>query len=110
MIHFTDIPSWWPVCYQSDCPQAAHCLRYQACMSASHDEAQWPCILPNARKNGECNYFREFKKVSYYRYKDGERLLNPAQQQWILNLLARHQMTVGIQFDEYIDTYDFTTI
>ena len=49
-------------------------------------------------------------KGSYYRYKDGERLLNPAQQQWILNLLARHQMTVGIQFDEYIDTYDFTAI
>jgi hypothetical protein len=144
MIHFTDIPSWWPVCYQSDCPQAAHCLRYQACMSTSRDEAQWSCILPNARKNGECNYFREFKKVrmargfagiykqlksrdarhdirialtdyfgskgSYYRYKDGERLLNPVQQQWILNLLARHQMTDGIQFDEYIDTYDFTAI
>ena len=49
-------------------------------------------------------------KGSYYRYKDGERLLNPAQQQWILNLLARHQMTDGIQFDEYIDTYDFTAI
>ena len=49
-------------------------------------------------------------KGAYYRYRDGERLLTPAQQQWILNLLARYHVTEGVRFDEYIDTYDLTQV
>lgn len=46
-------------------------------------------------------------KGSYYRYKDGERLLNPKQQQWILDFLNNYGYTDKVKFDQYIDTYEF---
>jgi len=144
MLNFSDIPSWWPLCYQSDCPQAAHCLRYSLCANGANEASKWPCVLPHARKNGKCDFFQEDKTVrmargfvgiykqlksrdarhdirmaltdylgskgAYYRYRDGERLLTPVQQQWILNLLARYHVTEGVRFDEYIDTYDLTQV
>ena len=47
---------------------------------------------------------------SYYRYKDGERWLNPQQQQYILDLLRKYGVQTEDIFDEYADTYDFTTV
>ena len=44
---------------------------------------------------------------TYYRCKSGERLLNPEQQQWILRLFSQHGYTEGLEFDEYIDSYNF---
>ena len=46
-------------------------------------------------------------KGSYYRYKDGERILNPEQQQWILQLFLRYGYEEPLEFDEYVDNYDF---
>ena len=46
-------------------------------------------------------------KGTYYRYKEGERVLSPEQQQWILRLFAQHGYTDGLEFDEYTDGYDF---
>ena len=46
-------------------------------------------------------------KGSYYRYKDGERLLNPKQQQWILDFLNNYGYKDKLKFDQYIDTYEF---
>ena len=48
-------------------------------------------------------------KGAYYRYKSGQRLLTPAQQQRIMDLLATYQTTDGVAFDEYVDTFDFST-
>ena len=45
---------------------------------------------------------------SYYRYKDGQRWLNPQQQQYILDLLRKYGCQAEDVFDEYADTYDFT--
>lgn len=47
-------------------------------------------------------------KGSYYRYKDGERWLNPEQQRVILDLVHVCGGEVEDIFDEYADTYDFT--
>ena len=44
---------------------------------------------------------------TYYRCKSGERLLNPEQQQWILRLFSQHGYTEDLEFDEYIDSYNF---
>ena len=44
---------------------------------------------------------------TYYRCKSGERLLNPEQQQWILRFFSLHGYTEGLEFDEYIDSYNF---
>lgn len=45
---------------------------------------------------------------TYYRYKRGERLLTPEQQQWVLDLFARYGYKVGLGFDHYVDVVDFT--
>ena len=47
---------------------------------------------------------------SYYRYKDGQRWLNPQQQQYILDLLRKYGCQAEEVFDEYVDTYDFTRV
>jgi len=48
-------------------------------------------------------------KGSYYRYKDGERWMNPEQQRIVLGYVRRCGAEVEDAFDEYVDTYDFTT-
>lgn len=45
--------------------------------------------------------------TTYYRYHNGERLLTPEQQEWIINLFRRHSYTDELRFDEYRDLYDF---
>ena len=47
---------------------------------------------------------------TYYRYKGGERLMSPEQQQWVLQLFRLHGYTDGLEFDEYIDTYQFERV
>ena len=46
-------------------------------------------------------------KGSYYRYKDGDRLLSPGQQQHILNLLKGYGIDEEDVFDAYVEGYDF---
>lgn len=118
-IIFKEIPSWWAICQNVECPMAGECLMPQAFLSVPDKTTKWRCILPNALKYKTCPFFRKaevvrmakgfhslydsFKsrdlrhdfriqlteylgsKGSYFRYKDGERLLNPKQQQWILD-------------------------
>lgn len=49
-------------------------------------------------------------KGAYYRYKNGERWLNPKEQRVILDLLKLFGCQSEDVFDEYADTYDFTTV
>ena len=44
---------------------------------------------------------------TYYRYNRGERLLNPEQQEWVLNLFRRYGYTEDLAFAQYKDAYDF---
>lgn len=46
-------------------------------------------------------------KGSYYRYRDGERLLSPEQQQWILRLLESYGCPTEDFFTQYIEVFDF---
>ena len=46
-------------------------------------------------------------KGSYYRYRDGERLLSPEQQQWILRLLESYGCPTEDFFTQYVEVYDF---
>ena len=45
---------------------------------------------------------------AYYRIHNGEKLLAPAQQQDILDFMAKFGSTEGLHFDNYVDQYDFT--
>lgn len=47
-------------------------------------------------------------KGTYYRYRDGEKLLNPAQQQYVESLYARYGCADTPIFDVYVDYYDFS--
>lgn len=44
---------------------------------------------------------------TYSRYKRGERLLSPEQQEWILNLMKRYGYTGQLQFDHYVEALDW---
>lgn len=48
-------------------------------------------------------------KGTYYRYKDGERLINPKLQQEIINIVHRYAPGVEVTFDKSHADYDFTT-
>lgn len=46
-------------------------------------------------------------KTTYYKYKNGVKLLMPRQQEWVKRLLLRHGYTDEIRFDFYRDVYQF---
>ena len=48
-------------------------------------------------------------KGTYYRYKDGERLINPKLQQEIINIVHRYAPGVEVTFEKLYMDYDFTT-
>ena len=52
------------------------------------------------------NYFGS--KGSYYRYKDGERWMNPQLQKMIADMLKSYGCNQEPAFDEYVESYDFT--
>lgn len=43
---------------------------------------------------------------TYYRYHNGEKLLTPEQQEWIINLFRSYGYTENLTFDHYRDVYD----
>ena len=47
-------------------------------------------------------------KGTYYRYRDGERWMNPELQQMIADLMLSHGVKEVPVFDEYDEAYDFT--
>ena len=141
MIEFKEIPEWWAVCSQANCPKSGECLRQQAFKQIPDKVKQWSCVLPQAMKDGECpcyvkperlrmargfgniyNNVRERarrkairlgiteylgSKGSYYRYRDGERLLTPQQQQWILRFLQSYGCPTEGVFTQFEELYDF---
>lgn len=43
---------------------------------------------------------------TYYRYNNGDKLLTPEQQQWIIDLFHSYGYTENLVFDHYQDVYD----
>ena len=48
-------------------------------------------------------------KGAYHRYKTGERLINPAMQQQIINIVHHYAPEAEVEFDQLFETFDFTT-
>ena len=48
-----------------------------------------------------------FSRRTYYRVRKGERLLSPAEQQQVLNVLKYCGVLQPLKFDEYIEAYDW---
>ena len=49
-------------------------------------------------------------KGTYYRYKDGERLINPQLQQDIIDIVHQYAPDVEVGFDKTFEDYDFTRL
>ena len=45
---------------------------------------------------------------SYYRYNKGEKYLIPSQQEAVLNIFRKYGYTSNLQFDGYVNSYDFS--
>ena len=58
-LHFSDIPRDWAICFQSDCPFAASCLRRYAATLAPAALRHHECVLPSARTADSCHGFIE---------------------------------------------------
>ena len=64
-----------------------------------------------ARSQIRCDLTAFFgSKGSYYRYKDGERLINPQLQQEIIDIVHQYEPDVEVKFDKSFEDYDFTRI
>lgn len=62
-IDFKEIPSWWEICQNAECPMAKECLRHQAFLNIPEEIMKWPCILPKALNDGHCKFFYQAMKV-----------------------------------------------
>ena len=70
-------------------------------------------ILANVRRSDYSTMRAELVKYlgtggTFYRYRNGERLLTPEQQEWMRQLLRRYGYEDDVQFNSYVMTYDFT--
>ena len=62
-IDFKEIPSWWEICQNAECPMAKECLRHQAFLNIPEEIMKWPCILPKALNDGHCKFYYQAMKV-----------------------------------------------
>ena len=77
---FSDVPSWYVLCTNSQCPLRDDCLRFVAGVHGAK---------------------------LYYEYMRGERLLSPNQQQWIRNYVKSRGYDWEVEFDKYYEGYVF---
>ena len=47
-------------------------------------------------------------KGTYYRYKDGEKLIGPSLQKMIIDIVHRFAPEAEVHFDEEFEAYDYT--
>ena len=67
--------------------------------------------LPQRKANEARRALRQFFSSgmsTYYRFHNGERLLSPARQREILDFMAQYGNTDEMQFDHYVEQYDFS--
>lgn len=137
--NYNEVPTWWALCFNENCPRKGECMRFVAGQHVPDDKTIGQAVYPNACKNGTCEHFYQLRVVraargfgnifaevkqkdaavlrekimkhlgghgSYYRYKNGERLLMPEQQDWICQLFERYGYADMVTFLEYMDVYD----
>lgn len=61
----------------------------------------------NQYKSVVAGLIRMFGQRSYYRVRKGERLLTPEEQKIVLNVLKRNGVDKPLQFDAYIEDYEW---
>ena len=107
MFDYEKIPDWWALCPNRDCEMAATCLRHQVCMQVPQKYKLWTCVLARSLIRYALTAHLG-SKGTYYRYKNGERLINPQMQQEIIDIVHRYAPGVEVSFDKTFEDYDFT--
>jgi len=64
---FKEVPVWYPLCYNRQCPLQTQCLRYQALLYAPSDLGARLCVMPSQLRDGQCRYFAEIRLVTWAR-------------------------------------------
>lgn len=62
-IDFKQVPHGWLLCYVSECPRKATCLRYQACLEAPSSSYFHQCVMPSVLKQPQCPAYRPMQKT-----------------------------------------------
>lgn len=141
-IHYSQVPSDYPLCLNSGCPHADTCLRQLVVQSIPENIPHWVIVSPSylATLEGEdCPFYRSaakarfakgcvrllenlpykqmqavisqliscFSQRTYYRIRKGERLLSPAEQQQVLDILKKCGVDHPQEFDAYVEQYDW---
>lgn len=58
------IPANWIFCFNSSCPLAGECLRYQSGLEISDDRPWGNAVFLPSMKDGQCRFFRKDEKVT----------------------------------------------
>lgn len=57
-LRFEEVPEWWAICFNSDCPLSDQCLRHRAGSVAPTDLTKHLCVTPGAcSADGHCPHF-----------------------------------------------------
>lgn len=54
---FSEVPSWYVLCFNSDCPRHEDCLRYLAGVNVPESMDTAKCVLPHKGRDGQCQWF-----------------------------------------------------
>ena len=62
---FSQIPPSWLFCFNEQCPNHEHCLRFQTTLEVTEEwgTCAWT-VLPGMVKNGQCMFYRKDEKVT----------------------------------------------
>ncbi len=60
-LHFCDVPEWWAICQNHNCPLKEQCLRYYA-GSIAPDGTSHQCII-SQQTTADCQHFDERRTV-----------------------------------------------
>ena len=89
---YTTIPSGYPVCEHSDCPQAATCLHQIAYQELMKKEEYLRLINPNqCATDGMCKHYRDSTPVTYARgFTNFQKRMFPDQYQKFMSICIGH--------------------
>ena len=62
-LRFEEVPQWWAICQDHDCPLAATCLRHHAATIAPITAEAHLCIIPHHTDGDRCPHFVENRTV-----------------------------------------------
>ena len=60
---FADVPSWYVLCTNNQCPMQTSCLRFLAAQNAPDNLELARCVMPKTLKGGQCRWYGQLALV-----------------------------------------------